>query len=67
VSAAAVVVADSDFDLDSCRLLFSDRGVTRFKTPEAVLHVDGIPVTATGKVDRCVEDLPAILTNEVAE
>ena len=66
---AAVVVADSDFDLDGCRRLFSERGVARFKTPEAVLHVDSIPMTATGKTDRAELRAYAarILISEVAE
>ena len=66
---AAVVVAESDFDLDGVRRLFSERGVARFKTPEAVLHVESIPVTATGKVDRAALRTYAarILTNEAAK
>jgi len=49
---AATVVADESFDLDACRRWFSERGVAKFKTPEAVVHVGTIPLTATGKADR---------------
>lgn len=31
---------------------FRDRGVAEFKIPEAVVEVDGIPLTAVGKVDK---------------
>jgi cyclohexanecarboxylate-CoA ligase len=49
---AAVVVADDNFDLDACQRWFVERGVAKFKTPEAVLHIDSIPMTATGKANR---------------
>jgi len=49
---AAVVVADRGFDLQACRRWFSELGVAKFKTPETIVHVDEIPITATGKADR---------------
>jgi acyl-CoA synthetase (AMP-forming)/AMP-acid ligase II len=49
---AAIVLADDDFDLEECRRCFADRGLAKFKTPEAVLHVDSIPMLPTGKPDR---------------
>jgi cyclohexanecarboxylate-CoA ligase len=39
-------------DLDACRSWFAERGVAKFKTPEAVVVVDEIPLLATGKPDR---------------
>ena len=49
---AAFVESDGPFDLDACRSWFSERGVTRFKTPEVVVRVDELPVLAAGKPDR---------------
>ena len=49
---AAFVEATGSFDLASCRAWFSERGVTRFKTPELVVRLDHLPVLATGKADR---------------
>ena len=49
---AAVVVAESDFDVEACRHWFTERGVAKFKTPEAVVHVQSIPMLATGKPNR---------------
>jgi len=49
---AAVVLADADFDLQACRRWFAERGVAKFKTPEAILHVGDIPMLPTGKPDR---------------
>jgi len=49
---AAFVESDGPFDLDQCRRWFTDRGVTRFKTPEFVVRVDAVPVLAAGKPDR---------------
>jgi len=49
---AAVVLADADFDLEACRRWFADRGLAKFKTPEAILHVGSIPILPTGKPDR---------------
>jgi cyclohexanecarboxylate-CoA ligase len=49
---AGVVVADAAFDLDTCRQWFADAGVAKFKTPEAIVHVDEMPMTPTGKPDR---------------
>jgi cyclohexanecarboxylate-CoA ligase len=49
---AAFVEATAPFDLAACRAWFSDRGVTRFKTPEMVVQLDAIPVLAAGKPDR---------------
>ncbi|WP_208029004.1 class I adenylate-forming enzyme family protein [Rhabdothermincola sediminis] len=48
----AVVVAPGGFDLEECRGWFARRGVARFKTPERVVVVDELPVSATGKLDR---------------
>ena len=44
--------ADGGFDLDACRAWFTDRGVTRFKTPEQVIVLDQLPTMAAGKPDR---------------
>lgn len=49
---AAVVVGDARFDLDACRDWFVERGVAKFKTPEAIVHVHEMPMTPTGKPDR---------------
>jgi cyclohexanecarboxylate-CoA ligase len=49
---AAVVVADADFDLDACRRWFAERAVAKFKTPEMIVPVAEIPMSATGKPDR---------------
>jgi acyl-CoA synthetase (AMP-forming)/AMP-acid ligase II len=49
---AIVVVADAGFDLDACRGWFAQRGVAKFKTPEALVPLDTVPMTATGKPDR---------------
>jgi acyl-CoA synthetase (AMP-forming)/AMP-acid ligase II len=49
---AAFVESDAPFDLEDCRAWFSERGVTRFKTPEVVVRVEAIPVLAAGKPDR---------------
>jgi cyclohexanecarboxylate-CoA ligase len=61
---AAVVVADADFDLDACRVWFGQRGVAKFKTPELVVHVDAIPMLATGKANRA--QLKEMVTISVA-
>jgi acyl-CoA synthetase (AMP-forming)/AMP-acid ligase II len=45
--------SDADFDLDECRRWFEAAGVTRFKWPERVVHLDHLPVLASsGKADR---------------
>jgi acyl-CoA synthetase (AMP-forming)/AMP-acid ligase II len=49
---AAFVVADGTFDLDVTRKWFSDKHVTKFKTPERVLQLDALPTLAAGKPDR---------------
>jgi cyclohexanecarboxylate-CoA ligase len=49
---AAFVVADGTFDLAATRAWFTERGVTRFKTPERVLQLDAVPTLAAGKPDR---------------
>jgi acyl-CoA synthetase (AMP-forming)/AMP-acid ligase II len=49
---AAVVLADEGFDLEECRRWFAARGLAKFKTPEAVLLVESIPMLVTGKPDR---------------
>jgi acyl-CoA synthetase (AMP-forming)/AMP-acid ligase II len=49
---AVVVVAEQEFDLDACRRWFAHCEVAKFKTPEAVVHVRTMPMTATGKPDR---------------
>jgi cyclohexanecarboxylate-CoA ligase len=48
----AFVVGDPAFDLDECRRWFEARGVTRFKWPERVEHVDALPLLPAGKPDR---------------
>jgi cyclohexanecarboxylate-CoA ligase len=49
---AAIVVLSGDFDLEECRRWFTEREVTRFKTPELVIAIDSIPTLAAGKPDR---------------
>ena len=49
---AAFVVASDGFDLDACRAWFTDRGATRFMTPERIVVVDSLPMLASGKADR---------------
>jgi acyl-CoA synthetase (AMP-forming)/AMP-acid ligase II len=49
---AAFVETTGPFDLGACRTWFTERGVTRFKTPEFVVSLDAIPVLAAGKPDR---------------
>ncbi|MHB8594990.1 MAG: class I adenylate-forming enzyme family protein, partial [Acidimicrobiales bacterium] len=49
---AAFVEAAGPFDLETCRRWFTERGVTRFKTPEFVVRLDALPVLAAGKPDR---------------
>ncbi|HEY7947583.1 MAG TPA: AMP-binding protein [Acidimicrobiales bacterium] len=49
---AAFVETTAPFDLDICRAWFTERGVTRFKTPEFVTILEALPVLAAGKPDR---------------
>jgi acyl-CoA synthetase (AMP-forming)/AMP-acid ligase II len=49
---AACVIAHAPFDLEECRAWFTAQGVTRFKTPERVVRVDGLPLLSLGKPDR---------------
>jgi len=49
---AAFVETSAPFDLDACRAWFTERRVTRFKTPEFVFALDALPVLAAGKPDR---------------
>ncbi len=49
---AAFVETSVPFDLDACRAWFTERRVTRFKTPEFVFALDALPVLAAGKPDR---------------
>jgi cyclohexanecarboxylate-CoA ligase len=49
---AACVVAHAPFDLAECQAWFTAQGVTRFKTPERVVRVDGLPLLGLGKLDR---------------
>ncbi len=49
---AAIVLADDGFDLDECRRWFAALGLAKFKTPEAVLRVESIPMLASGKPNR---------------
>jgi acyl-CoA synthetase (AMP-forming)/AMP-acid ligase II len=62
---AGVVVGDARFDLDACRDWFVERGVAKFKTPEAIVHVDEMPMTPTGKPDRLA--LEALVAELIAE
>ncbi len=49
---AAFVVAPEGFDLALCRAWFAQRGAPRYITPERIEVVEGLPVLASGKVDR---------------
>jgi cyclohexanecarboxylate-CoA ligase len=49
---AAFGETSAPFDLAACRAWFTERQVTRFKTPEFVVTVDALPVLAAGKPDR---------------
>lgn len=51
-SVCVFVVGDPSFDLAICRSWFETQGVARFKTPERIEHVDGLPTLPAGKVDR---------------
>jgi cyclohexanecarboxylate-CoA ligase len=62
---AGVVVGDARFDLDACREWFVECGVAKFKTPEAIVHVDEMPMTPTGKPDRLA--LQALVAELIAE
>ncbi len=65
---AAFVEATTPFDLDSCRAWFSERGITRFKTPEMVVQLDALPVLAAGKPDRSsMRTMAAKLRNDGAD
>jgi len=48
----AFVVTSATFDLDECGRWFLERGVARYKTPEAIVVVDELPLLAAGKPDR---------------
>ena len=48
----ACVVADGPFGLEACRSWFARQGIARFKTPERVLRLDGLPTLSLGKPDR---------------
>jgi acyl-CoA synthetase (AMP-forming)/AMP-acid ligase II len=48
----AFVEGAPDFDLETCRAWFAERGVARFKIPERVVVVDALPLLPTGKPDR---------------
>ncbi len=52
VCAFVVTTGAETFDLDRCRAWFSERGVTRFKTPERVIVLDELPLLPAGKPDR---------------
>jgi len=61
---AAFVETTAPFDLDACRAWFTERGVTRFKTPEFVTALDALPVLAAGKPDRAaLRELAAKLSS----
>jgi cyclohexanecarboxylate-CoA ligase len=49
---AVAVVADAAFNIEVCQAWFTSQQVARFKTPELIVHVDAIPLSATGKPDR---------------
>jgi len=49
---AVFVETSAPFDLATCRAWFTERSVTRFKTPEFVFVLDALPVLAAGKPDR---------------
>lgn len=39
-------------DIPALRQWFVGKGVAKFKTPELVEHLDGLPMTGSGKIDR---------------
>ncbi len=49
---AAFVEATAPFDLEECRRWFASRGMAKFKTPEKVERLDGLPLLGSGKADR---------------
>ena len=49
---AAFVEATAPFDLEECRRWFTRRGMAKFKTPEKVERLDGLPLLGSGKADR---------------
>ncbi len=52
VCAFVVCAPGAPLDLATCGSWFAEQGVARFKTPEAVVVVDELPLLAAGKVDR---------------
>lgn len=53
VCAFVTLVPGADgFDLADCHDWFATRGVARFRTPERVVVLDGLPVLPSGKADR---------------
>lgn len=48
----AFVVGRVPFGVEECRRWFVELGIARFKTPEAVVQVDALPLLAAGKPDR---------------
>jgi acyl-CoA synthetase (AMP-forming)/AMP-acid ligase II len=49
---AVFVEATAPFDLEECRRWFASRGIAKFKTPEKVERLDGLPLLGSGKADR---------------
>ncbi len=52
VCAFVVCAPGPQLDVATCGAWFAECGVARFKTPEAVVVVDELPLLAAGKVDR---------------
>jgi acyl-CoA synthetase (AMP-forming)/AMP-acid ligase II len=52
VCAFVVCAPGTPLDLATCAAWFAECGVARFKTPEAVVVVDELPLLAAGKIDR---------------
>jgi cyclohexanecarboxylate-CoA ligase len=52
VCAYVVCRPGETFDLERCQVWFAEQEVARYKTPEAVVVVDELPLLAAGKVDR---------------
>ena len=48
----AFVVATDPFDLEACQGWFTERGLSRYKTPERVVQLRELPLLGSGKPDR---------------
>jgi cyclohexanecarboxylate-CoA ligase len=64
---AAYVVATAPFDITECQRWFSTRGMAKFKTPERVEQLEGLPLLGSGKADRAELQRRAALSQKVQQ